>query len=201
MIGFAFMISGAHNELGWTRNGARCQERSPGLQSLQRGRLQRWKLCSTAAPCLMSEITHQNNQTFTNSPPTGNNSAVKLAINQMCAGQIVGCRANFDLFQVSTCVNLSGNFDNKSIHGCWKVLHCLQFINDINFMDYLSQPGRPSSALLMSSEWVSASELGPAALLQVERSRAELRNVNMLGFLSAPGPCPTPLYLSFLLQL
>ena len=30
MIGFAFMISGAHNELGWTRNGARCQEGEPG---------------------------------------------------------------------------------------------------------------------------------------------------------------------------
>ena len=153
----ALIMSWAGHEMGpAARRGSR------GLQSLQRGRLQRWKLCSTAAPCLVSEITHQNNQTFTNSPPTGNNSAVKLAINQMCAGQIVGCRANFDLFQVSTCVNLSGNFDNKSIHGCWKVLHCLQFINDINFMDYLSQPGRPSRAQLMSSEWVSASELGPA---------------------------------------
>ena len=47
-------------------------------------------------------------------------------------------------------------------------MHCLQFINDINFMDYLSQPGRPSSAQLMRSEWVSASELGPAAGGEIE---------------------------------
>ena len=145
----ALIMSWAGHEMGpAARRGSR------GLQSLQRGRLQRWKLCSTAAPCLMSEITHQNNQTFTNSPPTGNNSAVKLAINQMCAGQIVGCQANFDLFQVSTCVNLSGNFDNKSIHGCWYriVLHCLQFINDKNFWA-LSRP--KSSASLCSEPFFS----------------------------------------------
>ena len=96
MIGFAFMISGAHNELGWTRNGARCQERS---RVCSVGGCRDENCAALQPPSPVSEITHQNNQTFTNSPPTGNNSAVNPAINQMCAGQIERCRANFDLFQ------------------------------------------------------------------------------------------------------
>ena len=69
-------------------------------------------------PGLMSEITHQNNQTFTNSPPTGNNSAVNLEINQMCVGQIVGCQT-------------------LTQHVCkmLQIVHCLQFIDDINYME------------------------------------------------------------------
>ena len=122
MIGFALMISSAHNEPGWTRHGAQSQE--PG----------RCRVCSVGGcrdenyaalrPGLMSEITHQNNQTFTNSPPTGNNSAVKLEINQMCVGQTVGCQT---LIQ----------------HVCkmLQIVHCLQFIDDINYMDYLYQLG------------------------------------------------------------
>ena len=137
MIGFAFMIPALI--MSWAGH-----EMGPGASSLQRGRrLQWWKLCSAAALCPVSEITHQNNQTFTNSPPTANYSNQRSI---RCVPVKLWC-VKLMLSFVSTCVNISGIVVNKSIKICSKDLHCLQFINDINVMDYLSHPGRPSRAL------------------------------------------------------
>ena len=190
MIGFAFMISSAHNELGWTRHGA-------GSQELRRSRVCSVGGCreeNTAAlqagPGLMSEITHQNNQTFTNSPPTGNNSAVKQEINQMCVGQIVW-GVKLILIVVSTCVQIFPETLTINQLSFCKVVHLLT-ISMSWIICLIHQPGRPTSVPVL---WVGVrprtGAMGPAAGGEIEHWD---ENVNTLSFLSAPGLCLAPLY-------